>query len=350
MATRPDTGDAQDIERLKADIDLRLKEAELAIKKVELEAKAREQRRPSLAYLPLMIAVTTGILGLIGAGVAAFLQARANLDLEHEKLQSSLILKAIETGSSEASRNNLIFLVGVGLLKDPSGRIAALTPQDAPVLPSPAGIPVPTTDTSRKAFFDGLRVELEGGTLTQGQIDALTRLFDFIRNDQRIRDLRYVAYILATIKYETNNRYAPATELGSDALLEKLYGYDTTLGQRLGNTAPGDAVKYKGRGYIVIAGKNNYKLIGDKLGIDLAAVPEMVLEPEIAYQILSTSMIDGSFTGKKLSDFINDEQTDYVGARKIVAGPDRAELIAAYATKFESILRASLASNPSSMN
>jgi hypothetical protein len=42
----------------------------------------------------------------------------------------------------------------------------------------------------------------------------------------------------------------------------------------------------------------------------------------------------GMFTGVGLDRFFNDQREDYINARKIVNGLDRAELIAGYAQKF----------------
>jgi hypothetical protein len=50
-------------------------------------------------------------------------------------------------------------------------------------------------------------------------------------------------------------------------------------------------------------------------------------------------MHGGLFTGKKLSDYITASKTDYVNARKIINGTDKAALIAGYAKQFEQILR-----------
>lgn len=134
-----------DIEHSKLELEKERTERELDLKSIELDLKREEltlrrelETKKPLTSSPLTAAIVSGFLALVGIGVANFYQSRANLLLEREKAQSGLILKAIETGNPEAATKNLLFLLKLGLINDPTGRIAALekNPEDAPFLPS----------------------------------------------------------------------------------------------------------------------------------------------------------------------------------------------------------------------
>jgi putative chitinase len=53
----------------------------------------------------------------------------------------------------------------------------------------------------------------------------------------------------------------------------------------LGNTSPGDAYRYRGRGYIQLTGRYNYTRAARALGLDLVKHPELAADPDVAARI-----------------------------------------------------------------
>jgi len=85
---------------------------------------------------------------------------------------------------------------------------------------------------------------------------------------------------LATARIEVGRAFLPIAE-------SKLTGIFYEYRKDLGNINMGDGVKYRGRGYIQLTGRNNYDEYGKKLGIDLVSNPDKALDPLIASQILA---------------------------------------------------------------
>ncbi|WP_273772722.1 hypothetical protein [Brucella intermedia] len=132
-----------------------------------------------------------------------------------------------------------------------------------------------------------------------------------------------LAYLLATAYHETAHTMRPVREYGSENYLRAKPYYP-----------------YVGMGYVQLTWKANYQKASEKLGVDFVSNPKKLLEPEYSAEIIALGMKEGWFTGKKLSDYITLQKSDYVGARRIVNGTDKASLIAGYATEYDGQLKA----------
>ena len=68
---------------------------------------------------------------------------------------------------------------------------------------------------------------------------------------------------------------------GPEAVGNTVYGGE--WGQRrVGNTEPGDGYEYRGRGFIQLTGRKNYREVSEHLNIDLVNHPNDAAKPEIA--------------------------------------------------------------------
>jgi predicted chitinase len=97
---------------------------------------------------------------------------------------------------------------------------------------------------------------------------------------------------------------------------------------------------WHGRGFVQLTWESNYKRLSERLGLDLTSDPRVVMQPDISAQILVIGMQEGLFTGKKLADYVTLQRSDYVGARRIVNGTDKAQAIAEIAREYEAALLA----------
>ncbi len=202
---------------------------------------------------------------------------------------------------------------------------------------------------NRAVFFSSVRRSIYGGNLTVGQVDGFDTLLDAWEAKHGGEDIRLLAYCLATAHHETAATIQPIEEYGTDARANRLYGpegKDPVRAKSMGNTRRGDGARYKGRGYVQLTWKDNYRRAGKILGDDLVGRPDLAMRPEYAARILFQGCMEGWFTSHKLSDHIAGSKTDYLNARRVVNGTDKARMIAGYAVKFEAALSDALAASP----
>lgn len=175
------------------------------------------------------------------------------------------------------------------------------------------------------AFFTTVRARL--GPLRQEQVAGTNAVLLAAEG----APLSHAAYMLATAWHETNKTMQPVREaywLSEEWRRKHLRYYP-----------------HYGRGYVQLTWQENYAKADRALGLDglLLREPDRAMEPHIAAAIMRRGMDEGWFTGVKLRDVLPmagvATRKQYMDARTIINGRDKADLIEDYAQAFERALR-----------
>lgn len=180
------------------------------------------------------------------------------------------------------------------------------------------------------AFFATARSRMAG--LKQRQVDGITSVVTACEGVP----LAYAAYMLATAWHETNATMQPVRE-----------AYWLSEPWRKANLR---YYPWYGRGYVQLTWEENYRKADAECaeaGLinagELLAIPDLAMRPDIAAYIMRRGMLEGWFTGVKLASVLPSfgvaTRTQYMNARTIINGRDKADLIEDYAQIFERALR-----------
>ena len=196
----------------------------------------------------------------------------------------------------------------------------------------------PLDSVSRKAYHNRLNAVLFSGRMNEEQRNCIS-LFSYSLVLMRLlgREVyyQYLAYMLATVYHETA------------FTMESIAEYGKGEGRPYGEPDERTGQSYYGRSYPQLTWYENYKKASDNLFdkklsqgcIDFINEPDLILKPFYGMQVTVFGMLEGWFTGKSLDDFWGENGSyDYVNARKIINGTDKAHTIAGYAKEIESAI------------
>ena len=185
----------------------------------------------------------------------------------------------------------------------------------------------------RQKYFDAIRKAPFGGSLDQGQVDGNNYLLEYWEGlwEADDPDLRPLAYVLATTKWETAHTMRPIEEYGKGS------------GHSYGAKDPETGQTYYGRGYVQLTWRDNYARATKELGLveedDLVWFAARALDPVIARQVIFEGCKKGWFTTRYLSQYFNSTKDDPKNARQIVNGNDKDDEIAAIHQQFLTALK-----------
>lgn len=180
----------------------------------------------------------------------------------------------------------------------------------------------------RKVFYNSIRSSIG---LTEQNVQGFEKVLDYA--EQHKTNPRFLPNILAQAFWESGRTMWPVREAFwlSEAWRKQHLRY----------------YPFYGRGLIQTTWQANYAKMGKIVKADLVKHPELLLDWEYALPALFIGMEEGIYTGKKLSDYIDDKDEpdaedyrEFVNARRIVNGTDRAQEIAKLALVFEHALGA----------
>ena len=131
----------------------------------------------------------------------------------------------------------------------------------------------------------GVFVPVLNAAMSRYQIVGTKRIAAFIaqvghESSHLVRLVENLNYSADALRKTWPSRFD--VNLANDAARNPEQIANIAYGNRMGNSAPGDGWKYRGRGLIQITGKNNYRACGEALGLDLIMQPELLEKPQYA--------------------------------------------------------------------
>lgn len=190
---------------------------------------------------------------------------------------------------------------------------------------------------NRQKFYDIANKTIYGSKMSPSQKAGIEMVLDEWEK-KKLTDDRMLAYMLGTDYHETNATMQPVIEAYwlSEEWRRLHLRYYPFYGRGLPQLTW--EVNYREMTNLL---KEKFKRIPD---FDLVKHPEQALIPEVAVAVMFEGMLRadsnfGDYTGKALEDYFGPNKADWIGARYVVNGQDKAAEIADVSQRFLAALR-----------
>jgi hypothetical protein len=149
-------------------------------------------------------------------------------------------------------------------------------------------------------LIDRLSTDMLRPAFPQTPIDNIEKNLPYVKaalKEFHIVTPQLIAFTFATMRSD-NESFDPVSEAQSrfnttpgGTPFDK-YEPESPTGRALGNEQKGDGALFKGRGFVLITGRTNYKNMSARLGVDLIGSPDRANDPEVAARVLCAFIAD----------------------------------------------------------
>ncbi len=258
---------------------------------------------PSMGAMPSGSAMNTGISGSVLNTMAQISSMMATVMTGLMSFITQLLQSSEQRGAQTASANSTTSVPRTENSSAPEG-----TSDVSETTAAANSSPVQNNSDLSEIFTVDKVAEILPNAPRKNIESHLPRLLNALA-EQGIDDPDMALYMIATIGVESGG-FVPISEFASG---EAYNGRSD-----LGNTQPGDGPRFKGRGFIQLTGRSNYREYGEALGVDLENNPDLANDPDIAARIMAKYLKDAEFNFRKLRPALNNR--DLTKARAAVNG------------------------------
>lgn len=160
-----------------------------------------------------------------------------------------------------------------------------------------------------------LQIPLARATSWAGPLSAAMALYAI---DSPVRQ----AAFLAECGHECG-RFQWLREIWGPTPAQSAYEPPASKAVELGNTQHGDGFRYRGGGLLQITGRYNFRVTGQKIGIDLEGNPDQIVQPSVAAEASAQFWADNALSAfADADDFLSISRAINLGNPRSTATPN----------------------------
>nr|WP_186057756.1 glycoside hydrolase family 19 protein [Burkholderia gladioli] len=118
-------------------------------------------------------------------------------------------------------------------------------------------------------------------------------------------------------------RFLWLREIWGPTPAQRAYDPPAAKAAELGNTQPGDGFRYRGGGLLQITGRYNFRVMGQKIGVDLEGNPDQIGTPSVAVLASAQFWADNALSAfADTGDFLSISRAINLGNPRSAATPN----------------------------